>query len=219
MDTDIGHLNFPGMGCISIGFKSPKPLAAKSRAIPLTPNASGLLGVMAISTTASTFSGSFFNSQLPYGSPISPEESSIIPSCSSDSSISLSEHIIPWLSIPRILPTPIVVSIPGTYTPGFATTTKIPSLAFGAPQIICVSPLSVSTLQTRNLSASSCFSALIIFPIVKSFSFLMGSLTSSTSRPKSVKASTTSSNEAVVLRCSFNQENVNFIVLVHDYFG
>ncbi|MEL7113958.1 MAG: hypothetical protein AAGK93_13630, partial [Pseudomonadota bacterium] len=34
-----------------------------------------------------------------------PEESSMIPSCSSESSISRSEHIIPWLSTPRILPT------------------------------------------------------------------------------------------------------------------
>ena len=65
MDTDIGHSNFPGMGRTSIGFKVPKPRAAKSRAMPRTPNASGLLGVIAISTTASTFSDSFFNSQLP----------------------------------------------------------------------------------------------------------------------------------------------------------
>ena len=44
---------------------------------------------------------------------------------------------------------------------------------FGAPQIICTSPLSVSTLQTRNLSASGCFSALRIFPIVKLFNFFI----------------------------------------------
>ena len=38
----------------------------------------------------------------------------MMPSCSSDSSISRSEAIIPKDSIPRILPTPIVVSMPGT---------------------------------------------------------------------------------------------------------
>ena len=59
-----------------------------------------------------------------------PEDSSIMPSCSSLNCISRSEHIIPSFQ-PRIFPTPIVVSIPGTNTPGFATTTSIPFAHLG----------------------------------------------------------------------------------------
>ena len=39
---------------------------------------------------------------------------SMMPSCSSESCNSRSEHIMPWLSTPRILPTPSVTSMPGT---------------------------------------------------------------------------------------------------------
>ena len=42
---------------VSAGFSTPIPRAAKSRAIPRTPNASGRLGVMAMSIIGSTAPG------------------------------------------------------------------------------------------------------------------------------------------------------------------
>ena len=175
------------------------------------PKASGRFGVIAISITASILFGLFTLSQSKNRSPTCPDESSIMPSCSSLMPISRSEHIIPALSTPRIFPTPIVESIPGIYDPGLATTTFIPVLALTAPQIICFSPSSVWTRQTRNLSAFGCCSVFIILPIVKFSRFAVGSKISSTSKPKSVSASAISETLAVVSKCSFNQEKVNFI--------
>ena len=182
-------LNFPSTVTFSRSFKVPKPLAAKSLAIPIIPSASGRLGVIAISTTVSIFLGSFSRNHPTKESPTAPEGISIIPSCSSLKPISRSEHIIPELSTPRICPIPIVVSIPGTYDPGFAMTTFIPARALGAPHIICFWPSSVSTKQTFNLSAFGCCSAALTLPIVNSANFSAGLTICSTSNPKSVRAS------------------------------
>ena len=48
-----GHLKVPFTFLISLSFSSPMPFAARSRATPLTPNASGRFGVIAISMTVS----------------------------------------------------------------------------------------------------------------------------------------------------------------------
>ena len=112
--TVMGQANSPFTAVTSCGFKRPSPRAARSRAMPRTPSASGRLGVMAISITVSTLAGSLAASQSVNRAPTSPDGSSIMPSCSSESSISRSEHIMPKLSMPRIFPTPMVVSIPGT---------------------------------------------------------------------------------------------------------
>ena len=136
ISTEIGQGKLPLTGAASLFINLPRPRAARSLAIPRTPSASGLFGVIAISMVVSTFDGLLSANQSMNLSPTCPEDSSIIPSCSSLNCISRSEHIIPKLSTPRIFPTPIVVSIPGTNTPGFATTTSIPFRAFGAPQII-----------------------------------------------------------------------------------
>ena len=82
--------------------------------MPRTPSASGRFGVIAISITGSTLAGSFAASQSVNRSPTSPEGSSMMPSCSSDRPSSRSDAIIPKLSTPRMRPTPMVVSMPGT---------------------------------------------------------------------------------------------------------
>ena len=79
--------------------------------------------------------------------------------------------------------------------------------------MICLTPRSVSTSQTVNLSASGCLSAFKTLPSVKSCSRSAGFTISSTSRPMSVRTSATSSTVAVVARCSLSQAIVNFIAL------
>jgi len=112
--TPMGQSNAPSIAGSGAGFSRPIPRAARSRATPRTPSASPRLGVMAISITGSTRAGSCAASQSAKLSPTAPEGSSMMPSCSSDSFSSRSEAIMPWLSTPRIRPTSIVVSMPGT---------------------------------------------------------------------------------------------------------
>ncbi len=112
--TATGDGYAPGTGSTARGRNVPSPRAARSRAIPWTPSASGRFGVIATSITGSTAPGRCSASQSAKLSPTSPDGSSMIPSCSSDSSISRSEAIIPKLSTPLILDAPMVVSIPGT---------------------------------------------------------------------------------------------------------
>ena len=113
---------------------------------------------MAISITGSILLGSFnFNQSLKF-SPIFGLLKLIIPSCSSDKFNSISEHIIPKLSTPRILPTEIFLPKPGIKVPGNATTTPIPFFTLFAPHTIVLVSFPNNTLQTLSLSALGCFS-------------------------------------------------------------
>ena len=114
MVTAIGHGKVPGTFAVFSGFSVPRPRAARSRATPRTPSASGRFGVIAMSITGSTFSGRFAAIQSAKDWPTSPDGSSMMPVCSSESSSSRSEAIMPWDSTPRILPTLSVTSMPGT---------------------------------------------------------------------------------------------------------
>ena len=90
-------------------FNVPQPLAARSRAIPLTLKQSPLLGVIATSKI-----GSFKLRAVTASVPSTIfSEISIIPSCSSLNPSSLSESIIPSDISPLILPFFSVKSIPG----------------------------------------------------------------------------------------------------------
>jgi hypothetical protein len=76
--------------------------------MPATASASGRFGVTATSNTGSK--GRTSTKRAPTGA---SGGSSTMPSCSSESCISRSESIMPWLSTPRILPTLSVRSMPG----------------------------------------------------------------------------------------------------------
>src|SRR5258706_4284514 len=87
-----------------------------------------------------------------------------------------------------------------------------PARALDAPQTISLRPSTVSTWQTRSRSALGCWWASTTLATVNRASFAAGFSTCSTSRPAMVMATTTSSTDAVVSRCSFSQERVNFMV-------
>ena len=94
-----GQGKLPLTGFTSGVINSPNPTAAKSRAILLTPSQSGRLGV-----TSKSITGSFKPSASAIGVPMARSwGKSIIPSASSPASSSLAEHIMPELSMPRIL--------------------------------------------------------------------------------------------------------------------
>jgi hypothetical protein len=63
ISTLIGQGKLPFTGATVWGFSVPRPRAARSRAMPRMPSASGRLGVIAISITGSTLAGSFSASQ------------------------------------------------------------------------------------------------------------------------------------------------------------
>ena len=108
--TFIGHAPSPSTGATGAVFSSPSPAAARSRAMPWTLVASGRFGVRLISISGS--------SRWAYVAKLSPTGASagrsMMPVCSSESCNSRSEHIMPWLSTPLILPTDKVTSMPGT---------------------------------------------------------------------------------------------------------
>ena len=95
---------------------------------------------------------------------------SIMPSCSSDKFISLSETSIPCDSTPLIFDFFNFVFVPGIYVFSGANTPSIPVLTFGAPQTTWKVPLLVSTSHTFNLSASGCLVTFITFATVKGLS-------------------------------------------------
>src|SRR5437879_913122 len=87
-----------------------------------------------------------------------------------------------------------------------------PARALDAPQTISLRPSTVSTWQTRRRSALGCWWASTTLATVNCASFAAGFSTCSTSRPAMTIASTTCSTVAVVSRCSFSQERVNFML-------
>ena len=142
----------------------------------------------------------------------------MIPSWSSEISISRSEQSIPFDSTPRITPGFRSTPVPGTWVPGAAKTPTSPVRAFGAPQTTCTSSEGLSgpfgqasTRQSRRRSAFGCWTASITRQMVNAPSRSAGSSTPSTSSPRSVRASVISSREASVSRCSLSQLSVNFM--------
>ena len=123
-----------------------------------------------------------------------------MPSCSSDISNSLSEHIIPSLLTSLIFEAFKLIFNPGIKSPGVATTTFIPLLTFGAPQTILSIPMLDFTSHTFNLSAFGCFSTFSISPTDNCPRDFLGSTRDSTSNPVSVRTSPTSSAEKLVSR-------------------
>ena len=171
------------MEIIFFGDKSislPKPVAARSLAIPLTPKQSDLFGVMDRSIKLVCF---FEKYLVPIFLLKFSCFNSIIPSLSSDKFNSDSEHNIPCEVTPLISVTDNFILFFGIIELGGAYTVNNPSLAFGAPQTTFNIFPPISTSQTFNLSALGCFFALTIFAIKKLSKFPRLVSTLSTSRP------------------------------------
>src|SRR5215813_5656714 len=137
----------------------------------------------------------------------------MMPSWLSDNCSSASEHNMPRLSTPRMVPTDSVMFLPGMKVPGGENTLINPVRAFGAPHTTCtgVPPSPVSTMQTRRRSAFGCCSAEITRAIENGASCFALSSMLSTSSPIMVSLSASFSRGSSVSRCSFNQESVNFM--------
>src|SRR5215203_4700945 len=136
----------------------------------------------------------------------------MMPSWSSDNSISASETSMPRLSTPRMVPTPSVIFLPGMYVPGGENTPFIPVRAFGAPHTTCTgSPSPVSTRHTRSRSALGCCSARTTDATRYGANNAALSSMASTSSPMRVSVVAISSTDAVVSRWSFSQERGNFM--------
>ncbi len=162
----------PGTGAIDRSFSVPRPAAARSRAMPATPSQSGRLGVTSKSITASRpravaagvpTARSFDSSRMPS----SRRRRSPAPSPST---------ACRWR--PRRAP----ASRPGS-RPGRAHRRRSgrrwwsgPARALGAPQTISLRPSTVSTWQTRRLSALGCCTASTILATVKAASLEPGSV-------------------------------------------
>ena len=118
--------------------------------MPRTPAQSERFGVRPISMT-----GSPMPSASAAGEPAAKSPSrSTIPSCSSDSPSSRSEHSIPLLSTPRIFDFLSFVPVAGMTQPARANTPFMPVRALGAPHTTSKrSPPPTSTVQTRRRSA------------------------------------------------------------------
>ena len=102
--------------------------------------------------------------------------------------------------------------VPGTWVPAGAKTPIMPARAFGAPQTTWTgSPSPGSTMQTRSRSAFGCGSAETTRAMRKGAKSLVRSSTPSTSRPIMVSRSAMPSTVAMVSRCSFSQDRVNFM--------
>ena len=127
------------------------------------------------------------------------------------------EHIIPKESTPRSFPFLIFIPfsaapslcVAATRPPSNTTGTLSPSLTFGAPVTICTSfpSSSICTWQITSLSASGCFSILLIFPTMILSKFLSNSVNPSTFVPESVIAS--------VYSCAVQSRSGTY-ALIHD---
>src|SRR5262252_4418623 len=116
-------------------------------------------------------------------------------------------------SMPRILPMPSVMFLPGMKAPGGTNTPFMPARALGAPHTTCTgSPAPVSTMHTRRRSAFGCCWAEITRAMVNGAKSLPRSATLSTSSPIMVSLSTIAASGASVSRCSLSQARVNFII-------
>src|SRR5476649_2450484 len=137
----FGEGNLPATGATFSVLSLPRPLAAKSRAMPNTEAASPRLGVMATSSNGSLASRPASTSAATTGAPaLAPGFSSMMPSWSSPSSSSRAEHIMPRDSTPRMVPSLSTSPVAGITVPGRASTTLIPARALDTLQIVCGAP-------------------------------------------------------------------------------
>ena len=129
---------------------------AISRARPRIEKQSARFGVKSISIMVS-FRRKYSRISIPTGASSGKINS---PACSSLSPSSRAEHNIPNDSTPRSLDF-LIRKSPGNTAPMVANGTLTPTATLGAPQTICSgSPVPLSTVATRSLSASGCgFSA------------------------------------------------------------
>ncbi len=199
-------------------------VAAASRAIPNTPKQSTRFDVISYSNTTScsprspiaseptaalAYSGLSLKIYMPSGS-----ASGYILELEPSSSI---EHIIPYDSTPRSLPFLILKPSSdwpslcelATCPPSRTTGTFCPSFTFGAPVTICTSvpSSSICTWHTTSLSASGCFSILLILPTIILSRFLSNSLYPSTFVPDKVIAS--------VYSCALHERSGTY-AFIHD---
>ena len=195
------------MAGTSTGLNVPSPAAARSRATPITPMQSGRSGVIA---TSNTGEASLYSAKLvPTGA---SSGSSIIPSCSSPSSSSRTEHIMPFDSTPRIALLRSSMPLAGPTAPGRPSTPFMPARALGAPQTTCSgSPSPVSTLSTCSLSASGCLAAVSTLATRNPASLSAGSSMPSTSWPIRLSAAAISGTEASVSRKCSSHSSENFM--------
>ncbi|MNJ26765.1 hypothetical protein D3C77_212550 [compost metagenome] len=107
--TDTGEAKVPATGTISGVVSSPRPAAARSRAMPATPSQSGRFGV-----TSKSITGSAPKTPAAGVPTCRSPASSRMPSASSASSSSAPEHSMPWDTTPRTGFSTRVTPRPGT---------------------------------------------------------------------------------------------------------
>ena len=135
----------------------------------------------------------------------------MMPSCSSPSSSSAIEHIIPFDSTPRIEATFNTMPFDGTVAPAGPNTPSIPARALSAPHTTCKGAPPASTDNTCSLSACGCGAALSTFAIRNADSFSAGFSIPSTSSPIWFNRPATALMSASVSRCSLSQLSENFM--------
>ena len=159
--------------------------AARSRATPRCPQQSARLRVRSNSRTTSC--------SIPNASK-TPSPSGVVggkitmPSESSASPSSLSEHSIPSESIPKIPRRAISIPL-GMVVPSVASATMSPSVMLVAPHHTWrTSPSPASTKHRVTLAASGCFSVRTIFAVITPATGLPTSCISSTGKPREFSA-------------------------------
>ena len=198
---------------IGSGRNSQRFNAATSRAMPAILRQSPRLGVNSISTSVSSkcnSSRTFIPGGLSGGNGNSPSELSARPS-------SLAEHNIPWDSIPRSLDF-LMRNPPGNTAPIRAVGTHIPTATLGAPQTICSGSVPpVSTVATRNRSASGCGIRSITRPTTTCSKAGAAGSRLSTSRPAIVNCAASSALDTAGSTHSRSHCSLTFITFTRSY--
>src|SRR5215469_13180931 len=137
------------------------------------------------------------------------------PSTWSGKPSSCGEHIMPWDSTPRILPTLMVKGcspgFAGRLLPGRIRGTLSPALKFWAPQTICRSPAPSLTRQTESLSALGCLSRVMTWATTMPSNSPPSFWMPSTSMPSMVRRSASSSGDQLKSTYCLSQLRVTFI--------
>ena len=177
--------------------------AAKSRATPKYPVQSGRFLVTSRSNTTSesTPSASYTSSPnaVPCGRMSRPLPSELNP-------ISVPEHSIPSLSIPKI-PRCVMTRPSGILVPSVANGTMSPACMLVAPHHTCRSTPSPASTYTRvTFAASGCFSRRSTFAVTTPFTGVPTRSTDSTAKPSSVMRAAIASTSLPKSANSFSHE-------------
>ena len=205
--TSMGLLNLPLISGTGSDLNLPIPAAARSLATPITPKQSGRFASTFKSMTGSLPKTSA--KEVPFAAFVSKSK---MPLWSSERPSSRPEHIIPKLSIPRILPTLSVSPFTGITQPGLASTPFKPTRTLGAPHTICKVSLPVSTARICKWSESGWSFTSLISAIIKSFNASAGLVSSSSSSPIEVSLSVNSFTSLSVSKWLLSQLKVSFII-------